>query len=146
MTMRETACRLTGPRRRAGLTLLELLIILAVVAVIIFIAMPTLQPTEVEATSDFAKQQLRYLYGREQAYYNLHGTYAPFSVIAADEQLGPTFDPRFSTNEVVVEGVVFTGPSSEAATYEIMATLPDQSKYKIDHTGHITPLLSAANI
>ncbi|MBN2083527.1 prepilin-type N-terminal cleavage/methylation domain-containing protein [bacterium] len=146
MSTRETAIQPTGPRRRAGLTLLELLIILAVVAVIIFIALPTLKPTEVEATSDFAKQQLLYLYGREQAYYNLRGTYAPFSVIAADPDLGPTFDPRFSTNEVLVNGVVFTGPSTEAATYEIVATLPDQSKYKIDNRGQITPMLSAANI
>ena len=127
---------------RAGLTLLELLIIIAVVVVLIFIALPTLRPTEVEADAEFAKQQLQYLHGREQQYFNMHGNYAPLSVLADDERIGPGYDQRFAFNESVVEDVVFSGPSVEAKSYTIIAKLTDGSRYKIDQTGNVTPLQS----
>lgn len=124
----------------AGLTLLELMIILAVVAVLIFIALPTLRPTEVEATAEFAKQQLEYLHNQEETYFSIHGNYAPLSTLAEDERLGPTFDQRFAFNESVVNNVVFSGPTTEDRTYTIVATLPDGSRYKIDQSGAVTPL------
>jgi len=125
---------------RGGLTLLELLIILAVVVVLIFITLPTLRPTEIESKAEFAKQQLQYLHGREQQYYNAHGTYAPLPTLADDEVLGRTFDTRFAQNQAVVEGVVFTGPTEEAGHYQIIAELEDGTRYRIDQTGSITPL------
>jgi len=125
---------------RSGLTLLELMIILAVVAVLILIALPTLRPTEVEATADFAKQQLEYLHNQEQTYFSMHGNYAPLSAIAEDERLGPGFDQRFAFNESVVNNVVFSGPTTEDKSYTIVATLPDGSRYKIDQSGQVTPL------
>lgn len=124
----------------AGLTLLELLIILAVIAVLIFIALPTLQPTDVESSADFAKQQLMYLHGLEQRYFSAHGTYARLSVLANDEQLGPTFDQRFAADECVVNNVTFNGPSGETTSYVITATLPDGTRYKVDQTGNVVPL------
>jgi competence protein ComGC len=127
-------------RLRRGLTLLELLIIIAVVAVLIFVALPTLKPTEEEASADFAKEMLEYLYSQEQAYYNLHGTYAPLSKLAADERIGRTFDQRFNEDENTVEEVVFRGPTVEAKIFDIIARLPDGSRYKIDQTGTIAPL------
>lgn len=126
--------------RSGGLTLLELLIILAVVVVLIFITLPTLRPTEIESKAEFAKQQLQYLHAREQQYYNAHGTYAPLPTLGADELIGRTFDSRFAQNQAVVEGVVFTGPTEEAGHYQIIAELEDGARYKIDQTGNITPL------
>jgi len=125
--------------RRAGLTLLELLIILAVIGVLVFIALPTLRPTDVESSADFAKQQLMYLHGLEERYFSIHGTYAPFSKLASDERLGPSFDQRFATNDCVVNGVTFSGPASETNSYVITATLPDGSRYKVDPTGTVAP-------
>jgi Tfp pilus assembly protein PilE len=125
--------------RLAGLTLLELLIILAVIGVLIFIALPTLRPTDVESSTDFAKQQLMYLHGLEERYFSIHGTYAPFSKIASDERLGPSFDQRFATNDCVVNDVTFSGPASESGSYVIIATLPDGTQYKVDPTGSVMP-------
>jgi Tfp pilus assembly protein PilE len=124
-------------RRTAGLTLLELAIVLAAVVVLIFIALPTLKPTEEEATIDFAKEQLRYLHVRETEYYNRHGQYAPLSVLAEDSYVGPTFDRRFAEDRVEVNGVIFDGPTREAAIYDIVATLPDGSRYRVDQTGRV---------
>ena len=137
---RRSAQQRESARFRWGLTLLELLIIIAVVAVLVFVALPTLKPTEEEASADFAKEMLEYLYAREQAYYSLHGTYAPLSKLAADEQIGRDFDQRFSSDESTVEGIVFRGPATEAKIFDIIATLPDGSRYKIDQTGTLAPL------
>lgn len=126
--------------RRTGLTLLELLIILAVVGVLIFIALPTLHPSEVESKADFAKQQLMYLHGLEEKYFTIHGTYAPFSELATDERLGPTFDQRFANDECTVNDVTFSGPVGEVKSYVITAALPDGSRYRVDQTGTVAPL------
>lgn len=125
---------------RRGLTLLELLIIVAIIAVAIFIALPTLKPTAIESTAEFAKQQLEYLHGRQQEYYNRNGTYAPLSVLAADSLIGRTYDQRFAQDQSVVEGVVFTGPTEQTGHYQIVAELEDGTRYRIDQTGNVTPL------
>lgn len=123
--------------RRGGLTLLELLIILAAVLIIIFIALPTLKPTEEEATIDFVKEQLLYLHAREQEFYAQHGRYAPLSEIAADERIGARFDRRFASDNPLVGGVTFNGPQKSGVTYNIIAVLPDGSRYQIDQTGEV---------
>ena len=119
------------------MTLLELAIVLAAVVVLIFIALPTLKPTEEEATIDFAKEKLEYLHMRETEYYNRHGQYVPLSTLAEDPNIGPTFDRRFADDRVEVSGVIFDGPTREAAIYDIVATLPDGSRYRVDQTGRV---------
>ena len=127
-------------RRPAGLTLLELLILLAVAAVVVFIALPTVNPTEEEATIKYAKEQLEYLHGKELEYFNRNGTFAPLSVLAVDETIQQDYDPRFSTDTSVVEGIIFRGPQREGVIFDIIAELPDGSRYKIDQTGKISQL------
>ena len=127
--------------RRRGITLLELAIILSVIAVAFWIILPTLNPTGDEASIDFAKEQLTYLHGREQAYFNLHGEYAPLSAIAKDPPLAKQFDKRFAKDDVEVNGVKFSGPKTPGATYEIVAILPKEAgRYKVDQTGQVVAL------
>jgi Tfp pilus assembly protein PilE len=127
-------------RRPAGLTLLELMILLAIAAVVVFIALPTINPTEEEATIKYAKEQLEYLHGQELQYFNRNGQFAPLSVLAQDENLKQDYDPRFATDTSVVEGIVFRGPQREGVIFDIIAELPDGSRYKIDQTGRISQL------
>lgn len=122
---------------RGGITLLELLIILAVVAAVFLIALPTLQPTAREASVGFAKQQLTYLAGKEQEYFLRYGTYAPLSKIAQDESIGRDFDTRFAEDEVEVNGIKFKGPTAEAKIFDIIAELPDGAAYRVDQSGEI---------
>jgi type II secretory pathway pseudopilin PulG len=134
----KTAVGAPGPR--AGLTLLELLIIIALIGVIIFITLPTLQPTQQEEAMDFAKEQLVYLHAREQEYFNAHGVYAPFSAISQDPIIGKRFDKRFAEDKPVVGDVSFDSPKGDGPIFEVVATLPDGTRYRIDQTGTIAPL------
>jgi len=119
----------TAPDRRSGLTLLELLIVLAVVGVIYFIALPTLQPSDSEAKVEFAKTELHYLFNFENKYFAATGQYVPFDKIAADPTLGPTFDQRFKTDPAVVSGVKFHWSSVNGAILELTADMPDGTGY-----------------
>jgi Tfp pilus assembly protein PilE len=123
--------------RPQGITLLELLIILAVVFVIIFIAIPTLKPSEEEAVIERAKEHLLYLYSREQKYFTLHGEYAPFAELAADPEVGASFDKRFNNNQPLVDGIVFTGPTAKSKIFDVVAKLPNGTTYRVDQSGVI---------
>ena len=125
---------------RSGLTLLELLIILAIAAVLFFIALPTLRPTQEEATIEFAKEQLRYLAAREEAYFLRYGTYAPLKKISEDETLGRDFDQRFAADVPNIDGIAFTGPQNESKVFDIVAKLPDGTSYVVDQTGEVRAL------
>lgn len=125
---------------RRGVTLLELLIILTVVVVLIFIALPTFRPTEQESNVELAKERLHYLYNQEQQYYSLHGEYAPLPMLAEDEKLGAAFDQRFAATEALVEGVKFKGPDTTGPIFSIIATLSDGTRYKVDQLGQVVPL------
>ncbi|MCC7477226.1 type II secretion system protein [bacterium] len=125
---------------RRGITLLELAIVLAIVGVIVFIAIPTMNPSKDEATIDLAKELLAYVHSQEQKYYGMHGVYAPLSALASDPQLGEQFDQRFAGDKPEVNGISFLGPQAESQFYEIIAVLPDGSRYSVNSTGEIRAL------
>jgi type II secretory pathway pseudopilin PulG len=123
--------------RHAGLTLLELLIILMVAGAIVLVALPTLQPSSSEAQADFVKTSLRYLWNQENLYFTRQGKYVPFSQLAKDPELGPAFDTRFASDMPVVQGVRFSFPNAGGAMLEITAQLPDGTSYIIDQRGEV---------
>jgi type II secretory pathway pseudopilin PulG len=125
---------------RRGVTLLELMIILTVVVVLIFIALPTLRPTEQESNVELAKERLHYLYNQEQQYFNLHGEYAPLPMLAEDDKLGAAFDQRFASTEALVEGVKYKGPDTTGPIFSIIATFSDGTRYKVDQLGQVVPM------
>lgn len=128
--------------RQSGITLLELLILLAVAFVIIFIALPTLKPSEEEAVIERAKTHLLYLHSREQKYFTLHGEYAPFTELAADPEVGASFDKRFNNVQPLVDGITFTGPSAKGKIFDIVAKLPNGTSYRVDQAGVIKAMES----
>jgi prepilin-type N-terminal cleavage/methylation domain-containing protein len=124
---------------RRGLTLLELMIVIAIIGVIVLIALPTLNQSEEEATISFTKQMLQDLHTLEQQYYNIHGKYGTFSLMAEDPQLRGNYDMRFKSNVSIVEGIKFSGPLEPQNYYVIIAELPDGTKYRVDQTGDVRP-------
>jgi type II secretory pathway pseudopilin PulG len=136
-TARPAPC---ASRSSRGITLLELAIVLSIVGVIVFIALPTLKPSEEEANIEIAKEFLAYLHGQEQGYFGLHGKYAPLKTIAEDPTLGPNFDQRFAVEAPEVSGIKFAGPQAEGAFYEIIAMLPDGTRYSVTTTGEINAI------
>jgi prepilin-type N-terminal cleavage/methylation domain-containing protein len=122
---------------RAGLTLLELLIVLMVGAALVLVAYPTLQPSSTESLVEFTKTELHYLYNQENTYFTQHGKYMPFSELAKDAELGPGFDQRFASDMPVVQGVRFSFPNAGSSMLEITALLPDGTSYIIDQRGEI---------
>jgi prepilin-type N-terminal cleavage/methylation domain-containing protein len=124
-----------------GITLLELAIVLAVLGVIFFIALPTLQPTPEEAAIEAVKANLTYLHDKQQQYFKLHGQFAPLKVLAADPEVGKDFDKRFAADQPVIDGVQYLGPQMEGFTFEVLAILPEESgRYKVDQTGKVISL------
>lgn len=123
-----------------GMTLIELLILLAFFVIIFAIALPTLKSPEVTDIEQFARRELKYLYERERAYFIRNGKYASFAELAKEENGGPFLDRRFVGKTSINErGVLFTGPSGDSDKLIITAKLPGGTKtLQVDQTGQIT--------
>ncbi len=120
---------------RRGMTLLELLIVLTVVLVLIFVALPTLKPVEVGSLESFARERLRFIYEKERAYFLRNGTYDRFSVLAGSENGGPYLDRRFIGEDYRERGVIFTGPNGFTEKLLLQAQLPDGKRITLDDKG-----------
>jgi len=133
--------KLTEPLGRlSGMTLIELMILLASLVIIVFIALPTLKSPETTDVENFARRKLRYLYERERAYYLRNGFYNSFPELAKEENGGPFLDARFRSSTTYQErGVTFIGPMSQTDKLKIVARLPAGiGELSIDERGQIT--------
>ena len=143
---------------RRGMTLLELLILLAIVLAIIFVALPTLRPIEVGSKESFARERLRFIYEKERGYFLRNGTFDAFSVLAGDENGGPFLDRRFTGEDHRERGIIFTGPTGPTEDLMLEAKLPDGTRITLDDKGRFkthkpepvpdepTPLLSPEQV
>lgn len=141
-----------------GMTLLELLILLAILLAIIFVALPTLRPIEVGSKESFARERLRFIYEKERGYFLRNGTYDAFSVLASDENGGPYLDRRFIGEDHRERGIIFTGPTGPTEDLMLEAKLPDGTRITLDEKGRFrthkpepvpeepTPLLSPEQV
>jgi len=143
---------------RRGMTLLELLILLAIVLAIIFVALPTLRPIEVGSKESFARERLRFIYEKERGYFLRNGTFDAFSVLAGDENGGPFLDRRFTGEDHRERGIIFTGPTGPTEDLMLEAKLPNGTRITLDDKGRFkthkpepvpdepTPLLSPEQV
>lgn len=117
------------------MTLLELLILLAIILAIIFVALPTLKPVEVGSKESFARERLRFIYEKERGYFLRNGTYDAFSVLAGDENGGPFLDRRFIGEDHRDRGIIFTGPTGPTEDLMLEAKLPDGTRITLNDKG-----------
>ena len=120
---------------RQGMTLLELLMVLTILAAIVFVAIPTLRPVKATSMEAFARERLRFIAEREQAYFLRNGNYDRFSVLTARENGGPFLDSRFATDDYRERGIIFTGPQDKSDKLLLEAQLPDGTRIMLNEKG-----------
>ncbi len=141
----------TNARDRAashlkGMTLIELLILLAFLVIVLLIAVPTLKSPKITDVEQFARNQLKYLYERERAYFLRNGHYESFAELAKPENGGPFLDRRFEgVDRISDRGVTFIGPAGKTDKLKITAKLPGGlMELVVDSSGQITAIRSKA--
>jgi type II secretory pathway pseudopilin PulG len=127
------------------MTLLELLMVLVIIAAIVFVAIPTLQPVKATNVESFARERLDYIAQREHAYFLRNGTYDRFSVLSGATGGGPYLDRRFATDDYRERGILFIGPKGPEEKLLLEAQLPDGSRITLNEKGEYKKLPPVSN-
>ncbi len=83
-----------------GFSLVELMLVVAIISILVSIAVPTVISARVEAQVQATKAMVRTIYTAEQVYFVRVGHYATLEELANAKLL----DPRFATEPMVENG------------------------------------------
>lgn len=105
------------PRRRNGFTLVELLVVVAILAILAAIALPRFSSVRVRSHDATVKSDLRNAMNMEEQYFADHGTYLPFSIVdgGREDELGFRASPRVSVEATLEEDGTLMIVGSHAA-------------------------------
>jgi type IV pilus assembly protein PilA len=110
-------------RARAGFSLIELLIVIAVIGVITTIAIPLLMSTRRAALDEKARQSVRVVMGAQQAYHSKYGHFGQFSDLTLDSP--PFLDSRFIDGGADLgNDIIVTVTTDGGQTFECYASNP----------------------
>jgi len=118
---------------RKGFSLVELLIVIAILGVVATIAIPILLNARNQAVDDKALGCLRTVVSAEFAYYAAVGSYGDFTSL----ETGGYIDNRFAANNLGNGITITTSPVGGGQTFTCVIT-GATTTYSADETGLIT--------
>ena len=113
MGREKRAIRMAGGRRAdSGLTLIELVVVAAILGILAAIMIPQILGFAAKAKQSEAKELLATIYTAEQAYYGEHNLYGSLSSVGFTPSSAPKYYTNASLNFTYTGGTSFTGTCS----------------------------------
>ena len=109
-------------KRNVGFTLIEMMVVVAIIAVIAAIAVPNLMQSRVRANETSAIEHLRIITAAEFAFHAAKNTFGLFEALTTEADANaPTFLDNTWSEGIVKAGYTFSMPVADPATFECYA-------------------------